>query len=1237
MMAALWDPLAPLGRVNLIEASAGTGKTYSIAGLYLRLLVEHKLTEEAVAVTTFTEAAAQELKDRLRQWLRRGAALARARARGETPSSESGVDATVSEILDAFADRWDGWSELALHLQARLAGMDHAPVSTIHAFFQRLLREHAFNVDLPLLDPEIDDDSELVDELCRDYWRSRVLEGADPDLSAGVCQMAKGPAELRRYVSELLKDIGVRRELGRFAPPDTEAAPKFEHLREALSGALAAMGRNEIEVLEATLERWIEDKWVSGAKGKLEPELRQRIIAALEELTARPDGDPARAGVLRCLAMPRLEKFKLKNGKAQSDDAFLTREILAVHAIIDAADALAEAQLSAVAQDLRLFIVAGAIRAKLDEGRIGFDDIIASLANAVADPERGATLCQAIRRTCPWALVDEFQDTDRLQFEVFERVYAAGGRDGGLVMIGDPKQAIYGFRGGDVHAYLHAREQVADTFCYRLGTNWRSRGALLEATEALFTSGPGKECFFQGSDIVFEPVRPAGAADRRPLLCDDGPLTPMTLLRVDRDGEPLTGGQEVIRHDLAEVAASELRDLLADAGRGRVGFGEGKHRAPLRPGDVAVLVRDRFELHAMQQACSRRGIKTVSINRRSVFESEEAAHLQQFLEALAEPAREPVLRAALVTPLFGWRASDLADARGDTGAWQTLLERFEAWRERAGRRGIMAVLRPLLQDRSASVLRLDDGERRMTNYLHLADLLQTASTETFGVTGLAGWLADQRGAASGNSEAQQLRMESDEDAVRLVTMHAAKGLEYEVVFLPFTPLMSLRNDSGDAQAITLPSRDGPSVHMGRPDADMLARRRAEDFAELMRLFYVAVTRARQACVINVAALKLTRHRPWQEAPLPYLLRSGSADSLPGPDAATPDALDEGLARLQKVAGGTLSIRPASSDAARLPGSGEQAAGELAARRPERRAADDWSVHSFSRLVTGADLGMQALELMGEQREAGPEPVTLDPALAGADFGTAVHGLFEVLEFTDTAWQTAEADQGQLDLVADALGRMGLLGTDAEIARRRTIQTRELVRRGLLARLPLADCRLADLGTGARRPELEFHFALAGRSGPFVEAVNEHRRQLAAEHGLPEPGPFELAPDRLEGLMNGFIDLVFERDGRYFILDYKTNRLTGDGGYRPAGLARAILDKHFDLQYLLYTVALHRYLKRRLPGYDPARHLGGSIYLFLRGLDGSGNAGAQGAFATRVPETLVRRLNRTLGPTEREAG
>jgi exodeoxyribonuclease V beta subunit len=1150
----------PFDGITAVEASAGTGKTTTITRLYVRLLLECELPVERILVLTYTRAATAELRARLRALL--GAVRAAlAHGRDDDP------------FLAALRARLADPVRALERIEDSLRSFDLAAVFTIHGFCQRALAARAFESGEPFDAELIGDPGELLAEVVEDFWR-RELYGASPLFVDYVLEEGLAPSvlagEVRGWVGRPYLAVRAAAD-----PADTAACEAA--FADAWADARAALGAARGADVSGRVAGWLED-------------------AAARLATATPRLDFGK-GIERLARATRGRRLAVEPPVVQ-----------ACARLVAARDALRD-RFARRASALRARLLAqarGDLEARKRRLEVqSYDDLLLRLHRALEDPRRGDALGAALRADYPAALVDEFQDTDPVQYAILRRIW--GGQGLPVFLVGDPKQAIYGFRGADVFAYLRARREAEGP--YPLDVTWRAAPRLVEALNALF--GHARRPFLL-PQIDFRRAKAAAAAQRAPLTGTGDGDAPFRLWVLDE-----AANKEDARDRAARAMAAEVARLLALGARGEARLGG----EPLGGGHVAVLVRTNEEGRRVREALTAYGVACVQQAADSVFHAPAAVEVERVLLAVAEPANAARVRAALATTLLGATGEALVQLAADEEAWARRVEAFQRWHALARTHGFARMFRTLLAEEevAAQLLALPDGERRLTDVLHLAELLaERAREQRGGLDGLVEWLAQRRAEPGDPSDdAEQLRLESDEQLVTIVTVHKSKGLEYPIVFCPF--LWDGWLNAGrraDLEFHDPAADDRACLDLGSPEqaaAVPLARR--EELAERLRLLYVALTRARERCYVvwgrlpgaETSPLAWLLHEPPDPADDPVEALARHVKSL---DAATWRVQ---LDRLAAKANGAIAVEPLPppAPAARLALSVTPAT--LAARPFPGQVPAPWSVVSFSSLTAGSgaeapdyDAGPPAAAAPAGRRDAFAFP-------RGVRAGSCLHAILERIDFTD-------ADPAARRTVVEAV--LAAHGFEREWVP----AVCDLLARTLATALDAAGTiRLARVGRADRLDEVEFHYPLAGLRPAAL-------CRLLDRHGIPT-GPLDGAGTSLRGYMKGFIDLVFACDGRYWIADYKSNWL----GDAPADYAAerlpAVMAAHgYHLQYLIYTVVLHRWLGRRLRGYDYDTHVGGVFYLFLRGLDPASGP-ARGVFHARPGRALVEALDALMAGEE----
>ena len=1197
----------PLSGTSLIEASAGTGKTWNICGLYLRLLLERELQVQQILVVTFTKAATAELRDRIRGRI----AETLAQLRGDAPG---GSDPFVDGLLQSSRARLGlRDADMALRLDLALQTFDEASIFTIHGFCQRALADTAFTSGMPMALDLLTDDTELRMEVVQDFWRRHVAADTLPQALGDHLLSKKDSPEkwghlLRRQLAKPLSQV--------IWPDGIDTAGEVD---------IAAL--NAAHADARTL--WLADRErIVGQVMEALPRLHGGIYKAASVQTAAASWD-ALLGARDPLAAPGgLEKLDLLTTERLKPKA--GQPPLQAHAFHDLAGTLL-AQLAAAAQTLGLARLR-LLRRLLDEGAtqlralkrerrvVAFDDMLHNLHERVTHPAQ-AWLAKALRERFPAALIDEFQDTDPLQFAIFKTVYGGSGLP--LFMVGDPKQAIYSFRNADLHTYLQARREAAAD--YTLADNQRSTKDLLTGLNGLFSLNPQA---FVLEGLAYQPVN-CGKKPRQSWHDPAQPRAPLQLwsLPPAADGQPLT--KKAAQRAAADACAGEIARLLGGGQQGAVLLGE---RA-LAGGDVAVLVRSHAQGSVMRQALAALGVGSVELSQASIFQSPDAEELERVLAAILEPSRERLLRAALATSMLGFDAAGIEALGADESGWIAHVTRFTEYRELWLRRGIGVMLRSLVvrEGMAARLLSRADGERRLTNLLHLSECLHEAA-ETHAAPELQlRWLQAQR-AEDSTDDAAQLRLESDRNLVQIITIHKSKGLEFPVVFCPF-----LWDGHPGGMAGGMEGREYHDDH-GRPVVDFAvspadkARDRLvkdrialEKAAENLRLIYVALTRAVQRCYLVVGTYgRKTRSgvstTESSRSPLNSLVAGAG---IPPADwrqnKLGPEAIHAAWQAFSDAHPGCVGLAPLPDGPGNAVAPARFAPEALAALAAPARIAPPWWIGSYSSLSLGvrheaAAVDHDARILSAIMADETAEPLDDDDILdfpRGADAGNCMHAVFERVDFTDPdSWPEA---------IAAALRAQPQAAGNSELAARLPRMLRRMLGDVLGTRLPHG-LMLGDVSRSRRLVELEFNL-------PARELTAGALTALLREHGYPVP---PLGFGTLDGYLRGFVDLIVEHEGRFHIIDWKSNHLgRTPAAYAAAPVARAMREHRYHLQYLLYTVALHRYLQRRLPGYRYDDHVGSAMYLFVRGVRPAwlaADGGALGVHADRPPRQLIERLS-----------
>ncbi|MFT7137989.1 MAG: exodeoxyribonuclease V beta subunit [Candidatus Azotimanducaceae bacterium] len=1144
----------PLSGQQLIEASAGTGKTYTISNLYLRLLLgrdpnqPRPLQASEILVLTFTIAATDELRDRIRNRVN----LARSIFAGEVAATEDEFIARLmAESTDLATDR--------RLLTATLQTMDEAAIFTIHGFCARILGEQSFDTGM-LFNQNLDGDrDQLLEMAAEDCFRQNIMT-----LPGSIRNIAlkrwSGPEALVKFVQRFL----FRHNL-QYLPPHQDIDEPLSALFDDIRRCKKMWLDDDVTALVASSNFWGGRLTVT----QLKPEHPQFI-----EDYCRSDDvsierwEPWTRALLeknstKKTVMPDHEIFEL------IDDIWARQHLLKT----------VETNLCHLVRDN---VKTNMNRFKTQFGQLTLDDLLVEVHRALAqsDPTNVMehNLSNTLRQRWPVAMIDEFQDTDDLQFEIFTRIYASGG----LFFIGDPKQAIYNFRGADVYTYINAKQSADNTFT--LSTNWRSTPAMIAAVNHLFNQ---TDIFGDDKQIPFEPVSAAPPNMHKSFTIDGQAPPPMPIFVSDADNK------DQHRERLMAHAAEETVQLLHLSKEGRAKIND----KPITPGQIAFLVRQWQDAKAARRALADRNVRSVYVTLESVMLSDTAADLKLLLEAVVDPTNEMALKSALGTRLMQTPASEIAALNHDWSALHQVMEEFQEYHQRWASLEIAPMIDLLMTRRRIpeNWLMHQDGERQMTNLRHLAEILQTRAMVAPGMRRLLKWFGREKLAAERVAvDERQLRLESDQDLVQIVTMHAAKGLEYDIVMIPNAgfgeprskerdPLFHVVDNNGNYQ---------PAIDFSTAP-ESLARYHQEDFSETMRLLYVAITRARYRCYLGVPLVKEIKATPIA-ALLKFSADDADADSalnaLPEDLFATDGFVDPSLTRYEP----------------------KSAAPDLIAPPAAPFVSSNWRMHSYTgltRLLKHDEDTKDAKETVqprpgfgdddsyaaNDSRDGTSDLIGAGNAISfsrftfprGSRIGIVLHDFMERLDFI--------ADDVDIRQQAvSSLLKMGLEDASGEWQDVLVDWFHDIVRTPLINGF----C-LLDVTRNRRLDEMEFHFP--------VNADQTFLDHLQAEGVLHQE--MTLDTSTIQGMMTGYVDLILEHAGQYYLLDYKSNDLGPTQlSYASAALQDAVQHHHYDLQYLIYCVALNRYLKQRRPDYEYDQHFGGVCYLFMRGMDASPGAG-----------------------------
>jgi len=1146
-----------LSGIKLIEASAGTGKTYTIANLYLRHILEGKTPSE-ILVVTFTNAATEELRGRIRFRLHQALKI----FIGELQTG----DEFLIQLQHQFSSEDAEIQQQHIRrLQLSLRSMDEASISTIHSFCQSVLQNYAlFSRQLFESELLIDDDA-LWQSAVKDWWRKETyqLDKADWLLFQSAI---KSFENFRLWINQIrLKPAA------QFMPEDKTKLAEIFQSYKLLGNDIAGISIQWHENKNALCNILRHSKALGrSAKLVYHPQQIEAWLESLDEyfnsgiyLPLENNFSFLSADVLHENSKPS------KRGSDPDIDHSFFQSVAAINRTIEN-----------LQRRLKPIILVDAFRycsqqvknLKQKNGWLSYQDQLDLVLEAL-EAQGGDKLGETLRKQFPVAMIDEFQDTDSIQYSIFRRIYFEQNNIS-LTLIGDPKQAIYSFRGGDIFTYMQAKQSTGIQHCC-LQTNWRSQVDLVRAVNHFFENRD--DGFIFSNSIDFSPALAANLNPAEALLINGKAETALTLWHIPADENQKPLSKEIAGSMLNQAVACEITRLVSGGQNKTILIGD----KALQNGDIAILVRNAYQGEALRRELDRHGIPAVTIGKEKVFDSDEAAGLAILLKAITYSSERGLLREALTSSLLDFDYQEIARITDDEPGWMAWCEHFRVLHKVWILRGFIPMFQQLLQtfDLGLKLAARNQADRRLTNLLHLGEILQQQSVRSGGIDNLLNWF--QKQTHESNTTENELRLETDQALVKIVTIHKSKGLEYPVVFLPYLWDCKSVANQNDGILSFHNARLETVVDLGSDSFrkhTLLADR--ERLAEDIRLLYVALTRARNKVYIawGEAGSRGRSGNSGQTA-LAYLLHSKQTpDALKKEIAngiANPEQLLNELAAFANSSDGSIELVTLPDEINRVNLQLEKVIGpEPAVSIFETKTGTPWKINSFSGLTRDIH------QVTHVDRVVHQGDAILDFP-AGSHVGLLLHAIFENLDFEgDVDKQVRnllprQAQRFALDLNGNA---DTVVGWFSEMLKTPLIQP------GL---------SLSVLSNAKRLNELPFDFAL-----DHVD-INELNKLLAELSAHPvEP----LSLHNFRGLLTGIIDLVFEYQGKFYIADYKSNLLGNRlEDYNPDKLGQAMLDRRYDFQSLIYSIALHRYLRQRIPDYDYELHFGGSYYLFLRAM------------------------------------
>ncbi|TLU66242.1 exodeoxyribonuclease V subunit beta [Thalassotalea litorea] len=1150
----------PLHGSHLIEASAGTGKTFNITRIYLRLLLEKQLNVENILVMTFTKAATEEIRGRIDGFLRE----AYSHWDQWTADPDNQLFYQLGQNVDA------GKAKLALKLA--LLQLDDAAIFTIHGFCKRVLSQYAFASGVSFNAAMETDDQEYYLHSIEDLYRRLAASPCEQQQFLTMTEFWPSPeAFYQTFIGVCRRDI---------EPQVQSEQQKLESVQALMKTCLTSLDNNEPLIFEHLV-----NSKTGKAKSQREDEfseLRQQLQQSISLCTTAETFGGILIDFAFCGAA-RLPKSKDKTEqKLALQRAFqplyelktllteLPKQIQRIKAYTMVVPHLSEIR-SKVKQ------------AKSEQQILSFDDLISTLESALVSGTHRQALLEQLRQQYPAALVDEFQDTDPGQFNILSSLYFDPSQPDtsktALYLIGDPKQAIYGFRGGDIFTYLQAAQQVS--FRWVMDTNWRSSAAMIHAYNVFFYGNeltePGRDIF--GYTIQYQPVKASVNAGKQSLRLNDNPCKAIQAVHFEHSDDDLSRGQlsKEFSAKMSIWLANQVGKLLSE---GVIEDSDTGQERNVKAGDIAILVRDGGQAGYVLQALKASGLSAVyKSERANLLQHPISRALVDALQTIITPEDERRLYGTLAGPFFGFTPTQISELQQDEKHWEQLVQQLQNLHQVWQKRGFMPMAMKLLHDFFPAQYQsqhFGNRERVLTNSIHLFEVLQGLSQQHRQPLQLISQF--EYLCQNPQMVETELRLESDADLIQVVTQHGSKGLEYPIVFVPFACIhkdpLKIGNRSRD---VFIAHNEQGQINVALGENASLALAMAnEQYAEDKRLLYVALTRAKLQCYVFSADFKHS-----QQSPLGHVLELAQHSDYP-----------KAWQHFKTLAGDVVNYQTVGADLLEIELFQSKAIdAEFEVARFNGRIERDWWLTSFSGLTRGhrhygisdPDRLDANLALQGQEQQSVAHQIA-----KGANTGNLLHDILETIEFSAPDWRWVETrlqhskiseSEQQIQQICDWLDQC--------------LQQPLILSNG-------SRCSLSALTSRQTLKELEFYFPV-NHIQPRVlnDYLARFRKALNPENPVQLQIPTK---GDIQGMMHGFIDLVFEHDGKYYVCDYKSSYLGSSlTDYQANKLQQHMFENFYDLQALIYSLALHRYLKTRVNDYCFERHFGGAVYLYLRGM------------------------------------
>jgi exodeoxyribonuclease V beta subunit len=1197
----IWE--MPFSGLQLIEASAGTGKTYTLANLYLRAVIGHTqttnakpLTVDQILVVTFTDAATEELKDRIRRRI--------ADVRMKLSQKLTTTDDFIKNI--ASLSNQTKIIQRLLHAEQQ---MDEASIFTIHGFCNRVLKQYAFKSGL-LFSCNLETNTNiLLQQAVEDFWRNYMynLPYAET-LTPLIWSIWKTPEELLKKINSqlALENASISPE----KLPETLECFYQQYVKPALE--LKQCWQQHLELLDL-----LEEQTKNKTKSRL---TKLRDFLASDDIL--PDfGAADEAKDWDAYSSEAIENNLKKDPKTKQKFPPITHKaITKVDNWLAKPYRLQKCLQAIVLRDALIQVKTIFLAIKTNNQQMGFDDLLINLAkglgvyNNSTNETNDNDLAIELRKQYPLAMIDEFQDTDSLQYNIFQKIYY--NQEESLLMIGDPKQAIYAFRGADIFTYLQAKHEAAKI--YNLDTNWRSSATMIDAVNTVFMNT--ENAFLFKGDIDFYPVKAAADEHAKKLIYLDNT---MPALKVWYQTAVIS--KKDYQAKIANAVASEIARLLNSSLENKAVIQHTQKKiTSVQQNDIAILVKDKTEANILKQALLTRGISSVYLSARdSIFDSDEAKDVLSILLACNSISSASKLKTALAASIFVLTTEELKQHLFDTELWNNNITKFINFQQLLVDKGPLVMIQQVIKDYDVinRLTSLDNGERKLTNLYHLSQLLATAFEEHNTSQQLIRWLEINMQQPNNDASEQQLHLENEQKLVKIITIHKSKGLEYPIVFIPFIASHWAEEDKKNICVHHDTQKNKTQISLIATEDEIKAQQQ-EQLAEKLRLLYVALTRAAVCCYISVAPVTsgVKKDNSLHETPIGYLLNHGKRIEA---GATLENLLKEFVSKSTIANAIEITDIPTASEYFNNP---QTEATNIEVQKFTGSIEISWVLTSYTALASYStkkayansqdenilltENNNQNITVYNHEAQQ-PDYTQIYNFPKGAKPGIFFHNLLENMQY----FTSLNLERQQIYIEKQLIKfNYDVKWVDLII---KTLNN-------CLQAVLLDDICLAKIPADKQRHELNFCLSVASTT---INEINSLIKKYDYLSAAADDLEFDAAV--LQGMLRGAIDLIFEHNNCWYLVDYKTNWL-GESleAYNKTTIEQTMIKHRYDLQYQIYSLAMHRLLKQKLTNYDFDANFGGVFYLFIRGITATPND-SSGIFYCKPNKEFILELDQLL--------